>query len=205
MRQLNWIPVVFALVSASCSASYPTAPDPAIIALQVFYNRPMSEALTGSSYSFTAYAIRSDGAYINVTSAATWLSTDPQALRPFRTAGSFVAVLPGHADVAARYQGMYAALSIRVVPADRLTYPRLDVEGGSPGMAGRTEPIFLYLQGSPSSRELVAGSVTWVSADPSVARVEGTMVTGVQAGTTILRTTYDGLTLEYALSVHPSR
>ncbi len=205
MSRLRAIPIVLALLSASCSATYPAAPDPVIVALQVFYSRPMSYALTGTNYSFNAYAIRSDGAYLDVTSTATWLSSDLQIMRSLSTAGSFSAVSAGRVDIAARYQSMLGVLSLPVLRSDRLTYPRLTVAGGDPRTAGMMASISLSLDQSATASQSITNLVTWTSADPSIVRVDGASVTAVQVGTTVLSTTYNGLTVEYGLSVHPSK
>jgi hypothetical protein len=205
MKRVRWGPVVLALVAASCSASYPAAPDPTWIALQVFYVQPMSYAAVGSTYSFSAYAIRSDGAYEDVTSAAAWTSTDWRVLCPLTTAGSFAAAAAGQADVAVRWDSMVGILSIPVNQTDRLTYPRLSITGGSGLTVSAKTHVILRLMYSAALWDSVTVTdlATWTSANPAVVKVEGGLVTGVHAGTTQISATYNGLTVEYGLSVHP--
>jgi hypothetical protein len=193
MRLLRLIPFVFALVSAACTPTYPTPPDPTIVAVQVFYARPMSAALTGSSYEFTAYSVRSDGVYEDVTRKATWSSSDPQVLQLcswWWTAGTFVAVSAGRADVTARYQSVSGTLSIPVLLSDRLTYPRLLISGGDPHTVGKTDKIKVVLLDTshPWGQEISSG-VGWKIADPSIVRVEGMSVTALRVGTATVKAT----------------
>ncbi len=204
MRWLRSLPIVLALVAASCHASYPAAPDPTIVAVQVFYSYAISHLDVRSSYSFYAYAIRSDGACVDVTAAATWSSSDSQVMTPQLTPGSFRTVGAGRADVSARYQSLVGTLSIPVT--DRLTYPLLSVQGGDPRTVGSRDYVSLLLYDSVNSRgQSVTDLATWTSADPSIARVAGGVVTGVRAGTTSIRATYRDLSIEYGLSVQPRR
>jgi len=203
IRHLRAIPLVLALLSATCSPKYPTAPDPLIAAVQVFYGRGMGDALTGESYLFRAYAIRSDGAYIDVTSSATWFSSDSKIMSPQPNAGVFSALSAGRADVGARYQSLSGAVTITAVAKD--SYPRLWAYGGEPYTVGGKDGINLSILYSEHTGQSITNAVTWASSDPSIARVDGSMVTGLQVGTAVLSTTYNGITFYYHTSVHPSR
>lgn len=198
--------IVLALVTVSCHASYPTAPSsPTIVAVQVQYSRAMSYASVGTSYAFDAYAIRSDGGWEYVTASATWASSDSQVMSPAGgIAGTFNTVSPGQADVTATYRSVVGRLSIPAIRADRSPYPRLYIYGGNPHIVGANSPIHLtFTETATSSEQDVTNLATWTSANTTVVTVGGGVVTAVGPGTTVIRATYNGQTLDYGLSVLP--
>jgi hypothetical protein len=205
MHRQRLIPIVVSLVAASCHASYPAAPDPALTAVQVFYARAMTGAAVGSTYAFTAYAVRSDGAYEDITGAATWTLSDPQIMSPRTAAGAFVANSAGQVDVFATYQSLRGVLSLPVIRIDSPAYPRLLILGGDPQLVGTKAPVYLSLQRNPWSSEWVTSLATWTSVDPSVVTIDGGAVVAVGVGTTRISATYGDQTVECGLSIHPRK
>lgn len=203
--------LVLACLCASCNASYPPLPTPTTRGIQVFYTRAMGYALVGSSYSFSAYAIRSDGAYEDVTSSATWLSSDPQIFRPSTTGvpngvpGFYQALAVGSVDVRAQYQNAFGELHLTVTRTDRFVYPYLTISGGDPRSVGVKSPLSLSVQAGPTSSQPIPSGATVTSSDTSVATVEGTTVTGVGVGTAYLTVTYNNMIAVSGLSVLPQR
>jgi hypothetical protein len=201
--RLRAAPIILAILSTSCSPTAPTPPESTIVNMQVFYDRALSYAQVGSVYQFAAYALRSDGSYVDLTSTVAWRSSDSQVLRARSILGAFEAISPGQATVTAHYETWDAGLPVPVVRVERLPYPRLSVSGGDPHRVGATTSIHVSVVRAPYVYEPVSNLVTWTSATPSVVRVSGTSVTGVQVGTTVLSTSYNGMSIESGVSVHP--
>ncbi len=205
MMRPGWPVVFLALLAMSCSAQYPAAPSPTVAGLQVFYGRATNRASSYSSFPFRAYVVWSDGAYEEVTVVATWQSSNQQVLRPSTTTGYFTVAGYGVAEVLARYQDATATLRLAVPRVDTTLYPRLVVSGGDPQKVGVTAPLYLTLQRSYSASDPVTTYATWQSADPSIAAVKDGAVTGLRPGTTTVSASFNGLSIEYSLSILPGK
>ena len=69
--------VLVAGALAACHASYPFRPSAATpTALHIFYTRALAPQLVGASFGLTAYVFDSDGAWEDVTSRASWSSSN---------------------------------------------------------------------------------------------------------------------------------
>ena len=202
------------VAATSCRASYPVTPtEPTPLSLQIYYRNPVALALVGSSYTFDAFTLRSDGAYENVTSHTTWSSSDPSVLRHntvnSSTGAVFAAVAPGPADVVVHYRGFSSAVSMFVIRPDRRVYPQLSiglppVSSLSVGQKGQATASVLEI-GAPAF-EVVTDVASWSSSNPDVLRVErGGALTVVAPGTTHITASYNGLSAFVGVSVHPPR
>jgi len=194
--------VCAALLITGCEASYPTTPTSAVpLAMQLHVPQPLGDASLRSSYGFTAYVIRSDGAWEEVTNQAAWSSPNPTV---FRSGGSgrFVADALGTAGVIAQYQGFTMFIDIVVIDPSRLPVPRLTIGATAPriGTTAQSRVTLVPVTGAATD---VTGEAVWTSSDPSVATVEQGRVTARSPGTTRITVTHLGLTAAYLFSVRP--
>jgi hypothetical protein len=193
------------VAGVACSATYPAGPtDAAPLGLQVHYVRAVAGPFVGGAYQFAAYTFTSDGAYEEVTSKATWLSSDPLVFRPIAGAPhSFNAVGTGSVEVLARYSGLTSSISMFVTYSDRQPFPYLSVAPGDPRLAGRRSQSVLRLHTSPTASQEVTQAAAWESSDPRVVTVERGLVTGMSPGTAQITASYNGLSVSYGLSIQP--
>jgi hypothetical protein len=192
-----------AILIVACDASYPTTPSPAVpVALQLHFGQTLGEASVRASYSFVAYVLRSDGAWHNATTDATWSSPDPSVFRSLGT-GGFVAERPGTAGVRVELQGLEAFVAIVVIDPARQPLPRLAVRGVPPRTVGATAQTTAALLQSPALSSDVTAQAAWASSDPSVATVDGGRVTALRPGTVRITAMYDGLSAYYVFSISP--
>ncbi len=192
---------------AGCRASYPLQPSATVLsALQVQYRTAMGPTLVGSSFAFSAYTINSDGVYEDVTSKATWASSNSAVVALTGPPSGFSAFAPGLADVSATYQGMVSTLPLTIIEADR-QFPVLTITGGDPHVIGRTDPATALLRTTPTLAQYVSGSATWTSSDTRVVTITPSngvvVVKAVGAGTVRITAVFKGLSASYGLSVQP--
>jgi trimeric autotransporter adhesin len=206
-RALSCLIILISIPLAACHASYPvgpTDPAPAPVAFQVQYKTPLGFVSVGTSFSFGAYVLRSDGAYEDVTLRTTWSSTDPSVIRSTTGVGVFVASALGPADVVAQYERFTTTLSLFVTRTDRPVYPFVTVSAGAPRNIGDSFPATLTLRPSATSIQNVTDLAAWQSSDPSVLTVSPRgVVTAVGTGTAQITASYEGLSAWYAWSVPP--
>lgn len=158
--------------------------------------------MVGGSGRFEAYAIDSDGVWARVTTQATWLSSDLEALVPsafgngqgvfnYRSAGSYV--------ISATYRGLVGALMLDIheVPP----FPYLTVEAQSSNF----HSIYLVTSAASSGRQqLMTSQVTLSSSHPSIATLDGRgAFVPVAPGNARITVTRDGLSAFYWRSVAP--
>jgi hypothetical protein len=205
IRLLRIAVVAPVLAACACSASYPTVPsEPTPVTMQILVNRPLGAAVADSAYSFSAYALRSDFAWEDVTAAAEWRSSSTAVLRPFNVDGTFMATGPGSASVLVRHEGLAASFDVTVLAAPPLHRPRLSVSvlpdprvvGGSGSAAATLSPL------SGSSVTVTADAI-WESSDPSVVTVDRGRLVGVGPGTATITASYQGLSDSVRVSVAP--
>jgi trimeric autotransporter adhesin len=201
---------LFALLCAGCNASYPFQPsNPVPTSLRIIYQAAMGPALVGQSFGFTAYVLDSYGGVQDVTANATWLSSNTNVIALVANPSRFTAIAPGVADISATYQGMSNTLSLSVIEADR-QFPSLAITGLStlpPRAVGQTASLSAVLRFSVSQSQNVTSQAIWSSSDPDVLTVtldgSSATVTGMTVGTAVITATFNGLTANYGLSVHP--
>jgi hypothetical protein len=210
-----WFVCVISIVLASCHASYPAAPtDGTPVAFQIYYTTPVGFASVGSTYRFQAYTLRADGAFEDVSTGATWSSSDPSTLRPgvgssgvLTGSPFFTAVAPGAADVAAHYQGFSSSLPMFMVQLDRRVYPFLTIAMPFEvsWTAGQRGQATARVERSATARDLVTGLASWSSSNSEVLTVQQGLLTAVALGTAHITVSYEGLFAFVGVSVHPRR
>ena len=199
--------VLSLILLAGCNAKYPSQPSvPAPSTLQVHYPTAMGAPLVGASFFFTAYIINSDGAYEDVTSRATWLSSNPVVVRMTSSPSGFTAVAPGLADLSASYQGLTSSVSVAVLEVDR-QFPALAVTAGNPRVIGQTATTTASLRTSATQSQNVTSQAAWSSSDERVVTVtpagQAASVKGVGVGTAQITAVFNGLSASYGLSIQP--
>ena len=97
------------------SRQTPTAPPPPITVTAVTVNGEISITV-GQTSQFTLTATLSDGTTQNVSTSATWQSSNA-GMASVSAAGAVTAVSPGTATITATYQGTSNALAVTVVGA----------------------------------------------------------------------------------------
>ena len=198
-----------------CNASYPFQPsNPVPTTLQIHYQNPMGPALVGQSFGFNAYVVNSDGGIQDVTTTATWMSSNTNVIRLIATPSGFTAIAPGLADVSATYRGISNALPLTVMEADR-QFPILVINLVNSGLGPPTPPRVVgqtaYLSAAirinATQSQSVTTQATWSSSDPRVMTVlpEGQLATlrAIGAGTAVITASFNGLTATYGLSIQP--
>lgn len=194
------------IVACGCHASYPTQPSaPTAVAVQLHVRGLLSRTIVGSSYGFTAYALRSDTAWEDVTSRAQWRSSNTGILRPPTTGSSFVATAPGTASVLVSYEGQTQALDVDVVATAPQHRPRLAIDflQGTLGV-GKTASLRALFMAASGANTTVTADAAWESSDPNVVTVERGSLKGLAPGTVTIAATYQGISESIRLSVAPA-
>jgi hypothetical protein len=194
------------IVACACNASYPTQPSaPTAVGLQLHVRNPLGRAIVGNSYGFTAYALRSDTAWEDVTAKAEWRSSNIGILRSPVSGSSFVATSPGTASVLVRYEGQVQSLDVEVIASSPQHRPRLSVDlfqGLTVGGTASLRALFFPASGSTA---IVTADAAWESSDPGIVTVDRGTVRGIAPGTATIAATHQGMSDFLRISVAPAR
>ena len=195
--------------TAGCSASYPTAPAPTISAVKIHVTSNVWDLVPNSTAQFVAYAIDSDGVYSDVTSQASWSSSDPGVLSTLFQNGRIIArgVSAGDANLQVSFEGKADAVALRVFRSPRSS-PRVELEGSSTLPAidllrPRTLTVLVRQFGLSGPSQIVTPTATITTSDPNVAIVDGSTIRPVSPGTVRITATYNGMTATALTSVLP--
>ena len=192
-----------AVIGSGCSASYPTSPStPVPVGLQLQLVQPMGDAPVGSLYAFSAFVIRSDGAWEDVTSKTTWSSPDPLVLQSFGQ-GRFFTESVGSSGVKAQYQGLADFVDVVVINPGGQPLPRLNLTMAAPGAVGASAQAKAVLLPAAGGSIDVTAAAAWASSAPSVAVVDRGRLTAMGIGTTRITASYADVTSYYLFSVRP--
>ena len=149
-----------------------------------------------------AYAVDSDGTYVDVTPAVIWTSTHPEIVSVRQgVATTATAMTPGVSDIVAAYQGFSDALPLWVRPWQDFEDSFLRLQFPAVLHAGHVVSAIAYLNGSERD---VTSLATWWSSNPQVLSVQAGRVSALKAGTVRISVTYAGYTDDCIVSVHPS-
>jgi Bacterial Ig-like domain (group 2) len=161
---------------------------------------------------FTATAGYSDGSSKNVTSLATWSSTDSTVASIQSTGqtspGLAAGVAPGNVNITATYSGVSAVTTVNVISTTgKLT--GFTIAQIAPSIApGSTLQLFGYASYSDGSAQWVTDSTTWSSSNTTAASIQnqgqtspGLVTAGNGSGTTTITGSYGGLQQTTKLSV----
>jgi hypothetical protein len=204
----RWFQIAVVLIecvaTASCTASYPTEPTQAAPVSLFITQGARGRVNISSSASYQAFIVNADGAFENVSGAATFESSDAGIARS-NSRTSFIGVAAGIATITARHAGLTASVPIVVVDPRIVIFPRLSINVTGPSaIGGRAQTAAGLQRSAPAPSENVSSMVTWRSENPAVATIDQNgVITGVGIGTTMISASYEGLTDWYWLSISP--
>jgi trimeric autotransporter adhesin len=178
---------VDAILDATSGSAHLVVTDAQLISLVVTVDRPVVAART--DVVCTAMGFFTDGTHADLTSLATWTSSQPAVVSVSNTpgnVGALVAVAPGTSQLSASYQQLTGSADVSVTDA---TLSALFISPLVPWVSTNTSAA-LVATGlfSDGTAQPMTGSVQWTVDDPSLAfflpSVAG-VVQGFAAGTTV--------------------
>ena len=164
----------------------------------------------GSSRQFTAVASFSDASTQDVTSAATWSSSDTSIATISNSAGSnglAQSLAIGSTTISASYNGQSGSTTLTVTAA---TVTRIGVTPAQPSIAKGTRQQFTAVAVfSDSSTQDVTVAATWTAADSSIASISNAagsngLAQALAAGSTAITASYGGQDGSTTLTVTPA-
>jgi hypothetical protein len=197
--------VLLCALAVACNASYtpPPAAPSTTVAVMVQYRGAVLEPVAGTGVSLRAYAVDGDGAYTDVTSAATWTSSNSLILRA-ATGGSYGAVGAGTADAIAIYRGVSGSVTIPVKDQRTAAFPNLQLALPIDALSvGDSLDQRVFFSLGPGGQIDVSTAAALSSSDPQVVALAANRLTAVSPGNTQITVSYSGLTTWYRLSVAP--
>ena len=183
------------LASCGSTSSSPTAPTPT--GAKVTAVAVSSAQSSASSFQLKATAQFSDGTSRDVTTGASWTSSNT-AVATVSASGVVTVVTSGELDVNATYQSVTGSLHLLVtrVPVAAVTVT------GAPTTGATSFQLTATARLSDGSTQDVTRSASWSSSDTAIATVSSTgYVTIVASGDVDLRATYQGVTGDARLTV----
>ena len=195
------------LVTAACgggsSSSNPNpGPTPVVNSISLTPTGPSINV--GSTKQFTATAGYSDLSSKNVTTSATWSSSDPTVARI--QSGLASGMAPGNVNITASFSGVSAVTTLNVIGSGTLS--SFSISQINPSIAPTAKlQMFGYAEYSDGSAVWVTSSTQWLSSNPAVAAIQDQgqafpgLVTAAAAGTTTITATFNGLTQTTKITV----
>jgi uncharacterized protein YjdB len=158
---------------------------------------------TGETEQFTATGTLSDESTEDLTSQATWASSDTTWATISNT-GLATGVSPGPVTISATFDGITGSTSLTISAA---VLQSIALAPANPSItAGGTEQFTATGSYSDNSTQDLTSQVTWASATTSVATISNAsgsqgLATGVKDGTSTISATFDGVTGSTVLTV----
>jgi hypothetical protein len=184
--------------TTSSTASSPSIPSSGTVtAVSVSGVAPA----VGGSAQFPATATLADASTRQVTSDATWQSSNASAVTV--SGGTATGVAAGEADISATYQNVTGKLHVTVAPVSPPTVNAVSVAGTTPAVGTTTQfnaTAFL----SDNTSKPVTNVAIWRSSNASAATVNAGQVRGIAAGETDISATYQGVTGTLHLAIGSS-
>ncbi|HEX8112492.1 MAG TPA: Ig-like domain-containing protein, partial [Kofleriaceae bacterium] len=195
--------------SAQISASYSGSTGAATIAvvpgLQSITVTPRASVPKGLAVQMTAIGAYADGTSRDLTSRATWTSSDPLrgAVRPD---GQVSTLAVGAVDITAHFAALTGAATVAVMPAAAVQVS-VSPAGGFLHV-GQTLQLTAVATMTDGTVLDVTGQATWASRDTAIATVSSTgRVTAVAPGAPStyvpIEATYQGIPSDSAITVGP--
>jgi trimeric autotransporter adhesin len=156
--------------NSGSSTGTSTTPPPAATLQSVQVSAQNAQAALGTSAQLTATALFSDGTHQDVTSAATWSSSNAAVVATVSaTPGMVTSVSTGTATISAAYQGMSASLQFAATPATLIS---LQVTPSMPSIAnGLSTQMTAMGTFSDHTTQNLTDQVTWSIANSAVATI----------------------------------
>jgi uncharacterized protein YjdB len=152
---------------------------------------PSASIGVGTSQSFMATAMYNDGSSEDVTSSATWSSSDTAVASV--AAGVATAVAEGSATISASYQGETGSAALTVTGGEPTGLTVTPTPASF--AAGDSEQLTATLEFPDGSTQDVTNQAAWTSDDTAIVTVDATgLATGVAPGDTTVSVAFQGLT-----------
>lgn len=160
---------------------------------------------TSATASYITYTNGTRTSAKDVTSSATWSSSNPAVASV--SGGSVTAKATGSATITAAYNGYSATATVTV--EEDITYDYQLSPTSTNVVNGRTTKMTVirrtFTNGSQTNGEDYSSNFTWTSSNTSVATVGSNgVITGVGAGTATITAKYGGTTLTGTVTVTPN-
>ena len=193
--------IVFALTACGGGGgSQPVNNGPTLRSIQVA--GLSGNVIAGETHQLTATASYSDGSTKDVTSSATWTSTD-SSVASVAAGGMLTAKGSGQCSVSAKIGSIGGSVAVTVIPG----LVSIAVTPANPSIAVNTDVQF-FATGtySDNSTQNLTSQVTWASLNTAIASVSTTAPTkglaaGVSAGTTTISASMGSVTGSAQLTV----
>ncbi|MFA5939319.1 MAG: Ig-like domain-containing protein [Sinimarinibacterium sp.] len=185
-----------------------TVTDAALVRIEVSPTDPT--VAKGTTLQFTATAVFSDGTTQNVTTGATWASSNTDVATISNAAGSSGSVQTkavGTTEISASYQNQTASSTLAVTDA---TVTSIEVTPANPSIAkGTTQQFTATATFTDATTQDITAQASWVSSNTSAASVSNApgskgLATGSNQGTSTIRATYQNVTGSTTLTVTPA-
>lgn len=192
-RRIAVICCLAALTAAACSNSRQTAPS-RLVSLTI-----TGGPIAGQSAQLTASARYMDDSVRDVTTQATWQSSNQQ-VATVSNAGVITPVGPGDVDISASFEGQVGKLHLTMgaSPVALLTL------SGMPNGPVSSIQLTASAKRQNGVTEDVTSRATWQSSNAQVATVTNGLVKGVSNGTVTIRVVFEGVQAETSLVVSAS-
>jgi hypothetical protein len=157
----------------------------------------------GTSTKLTAIGLFSDGSTQNITSQATWISSNT-AVGTIKSTGRAQGVSAGLTTITASFAGQSASINLNVTTA---TIVSISVTPSVSSIAPGTQIAFVATGVfSDSSAQTITGDVTWTSNDTTIATVStgGTATATGSGAVTNINATLGSVTGSAQLNVTPA-
>lgn len=189
------------LVGCSSSSNEVVTPPPSVTAIQVTPAFATVAVDTEGAMRATAYL--SDDSFFDVTTDATWTSSDVSVVQVDSNTGHALALLAGTATLTASYENQSDTSEITVTA---VTLDRIDVAPADESVA-KDINIQYTATGhfSDGSEQVITPFVVWGSSDPGIASiaVDG-LAMSVSPGTTTIEAVYNAVSGSTTLEVTPA-
>ncbi len=158
----------------------------------------------GATQQFIATATYSDSTTANVTTLATWTSSNP-TIAKITPGGLASALAAGSATITATLSGVSGSASLTVPPPAKTLTSIAVTPATASIVAKATQQFIATAFYSDHTTADVTATATWTSSNPAVATVDAAgLATGVAAGTATVTATLTGVEGGAALTVTPS-
>ena len=152
----------------------------------------------GTTRQFAATGTYSDNSTQDLTATATWASSDTN-IATIAAGGLATAVGVGTTMISATVGTVSAIVAFHVNAAALVS---INVTPANPTIATLTDQAFTATGTyTDNTTQDLSGQATWASSDPSVATLDGTVATGIAAGTTTISASFGGVTGSTQLTV----
>jgi uncharacterized protein YjdB len=191
VRLGRWIAGAVALTVATGACGGNTATAPSTTATVSSFAVTGSPPSIGAASQFTATAKMSDSTTQDVTSQATWASTDT-TIAAVSSGGLVEGLSAGQVKITATYQDVTSSYTFSLGLSATLS--DIAVSGFAPSTGGTSQftATAVYSDGSKVD---VTGLASWTSSTSAVATVSSTgVVTGVSRGAATVSATYHSIT-----------